>query len=352
MASYEPSLVYMETDIVCMVCEESCQRMQLVADLLLLQEETHSSGRPKSRVSSVMEPIALGHESYAKATDSIVANTKGLSISVKNLEKQIKAKNSTNIGKHAEKIASQAILLTEAAAQAAYFSSLTDARCSPAEPGIVDRYSFERARQAIQLSYNKFRMEHSMRLTDEHVLSLSKAFADNLAVLTQGCELASREKRMVSEDRVQLTSSSQCLQGATAAFLPCLKLFASQRTEESRKRCLLFGKPLLAAVDAVVDFSAFPQFSGKPAKLTQRGGESQTHILGGAMAVISSSIQLLSTVKVLLTEKNKKLQEASLQKFANCIKAVSDASKLLSSAVRQHSPISSRRPSAGQVSLT
>lgn len=352
MANYEPSAAFVKTGIVALVCEESCQRMQLVADLLLLKEETQGSSSSTPRVSSVMEPIAAGQESYGKACDSIVANTKGLSISVKELEKQIRMKNSNNVGKLAEKISSQAILLTEAAAQAAYFSSLTDMRCIPAEPGIIDHYLFERARQAMQLSYNKFRLEYFTSLTDEHVLSLSKAFADNLAVLTHGCELASEDKSLTAVDRMQLAACSQCLQGPTASFLTCLKLFASSRSQESQKRCMLFGKPLLAAVDAVVDFASFPQFSGTQAKLTQRGRECQTNILGGAMAVISSSIQLLNTVKVLLVEKDRRLHTSSLQKFANCVKAVGDASKLLSSAVRQHTPGSSRRPSAGQVSST
>ncbi len=345
MASYEPSASFMATGIIGMVCEESCQRMQLVADMLLLKEEPQGSSSSKPRVSSVIEPIAAGHESYSKASESIVANTKGLSISVKNLEKQVKTKNSVNIGKNAEKIASQAILLTEAAAQAAYFSSLTDVQCKPAEPGAIDRYMFERARQAIQLSYNKFQMEHYMSLTDEHVLSLSKAFADNLAVLTQGCDLASKDKEVTSTNRLQLAACSQCLQGATASFIPCLKLFGSNRSQEARKKCLLFGKPLLAAVDAIVDFAAFPQFSGTPAKLTQRGRESQTNILGGAMAIVSSCIQLLSTVKVVLTEEDQKVLATSLQKFVNCVKAVGEASKLLSTAVRHHTPASSRRPS-------
>lgn len=340
---------YAKPDHVARVCHESCERMQLVADLLLLKEGTQGSSSSSSRISSVMEPIAAGHESYGKSCDSIVANTKALAISVKDLGQQMKLMNANNITKLADKIANQAIFLTEAAAHAAYYSSLTDLRCKPAKPGVIDRYSFERARQAIHMSYDKFKLPYFSQLTNGQVLNISKTLAENLAILTHGCTLASENKIISPMDQNQFSTCSQSLQGTTASFLTSLKLFASTRTEETRKRCLLFGKPLLAAVDTVVDFISAPQFSATPAVLTQEGRESQTDILGGAMAVISSSIQLLGATRIIVIEEDKRIITSQLQRFANCTKAIGDASKLLSSAVRQHTPMSSRRPSAAQV---
>ena len=85
-----------------------------------------------------------------------------------------------------------------------------------------------------------------------------------------------------------------------------------------------------------------------PAVLTQRGFESQTEILGGAMAMVSSTIQLLEAAKSILENET---SSSHWQKFANCAKAVAEASKLLSTSIIDHTPVPSRRPSTDQSEL-
>ena len=283
----------------------------------------------------------MGNESYSKSRDAIIANTKGLAISVKDLSHKLNRLNLGGVYRTVQNITEQVVILTEAATHAAYFTALTDIRCKPATPGVVDRYSFERARQAVHMSYDMFKPDYVQSMTRNQVLQISRTFASNLGVLTQGCKLASENKSLKVADRSQFSNCVQCLQGTTSAFLASLKLFASSHTEENRKRCLLFGRPLLAAVDSTVEFTRFAQFAGKPAELTERGYQSQTEILGGAMAVVSSSIQLLETAERIMDSND----STNWQKMANCTKAVADSSKLLSSSIREHTPMPSRRPS-------
>ena len=333
-------------DLIGRVCEESCERMQLVADLLLLKSGKHSS--PTTKTLSVLEPVSTGNESYGKLRDTIVANTKALAISIKDFGKEMNLQNLRNTQELAIKVTNQAILLTETAAHAAYYSSLSDIGCKPAKPGVIDNYKFQRARQELQLSYEKFKPEYCTLSSSEQIVNISKTIAESLAVLTHGCAEASKNDKVSSGDRIQFANCSQSLQSATVTFVTALKAFATSHTNENCKKCLLFGKPLLATVDSIVEFSSFPQFSGEPAILTQKGHESQIDILGGSMAVISSSIQLLGTAKAILCggEHDTKLRASQWQKLANCIKAVGDATKLLSSAIREHTPMPSRRPSA------
>ena len=345
MATCSPPESYTMPSLVGKVFEESCEKMQLVADLLLLKEGTRGYSLSSSSVSSVM---AVGHVSYLKSCDSVVASTKDLAISVKDMVQQMKLKNTSKLQKLADSIATQVIVVTEEASHAAHNAALIDIRCKPAKTGIIDLYSFERVRQAIHMSYDKFKLEYFSQLTDELVLIISKTFAESLAVLIHGCTLASEEKKLSSMDQTQFSTCCQCLRGSTVSFLASLKCFASARTDENRKRCLLFGKPLLAAVDAVVDFASAPQFSGTPAVLTREGRASQTEILGGAMAVVSSSIQLLCAARIIVSNDDKTLKPPQLQRFANCMKAVGDASRLLSFIVRCHTPMSSGNPSSHQ----
>lgn len=333
------------------VCEESCERMQLVADILLLKTgnctSSHTQSQDRKRL-SVLEPVPGGNNSYSKLRDTIIASTKVLSISTKEFSSQMNLQCFNDIKTLAEKIANQAIELTEDAASAAYYAALTDVSCIPAMPGVISHYSFERAKQDLHLSYNKFGPDRGCKLSSQDVLEASKVFAENLAMLTRNCTQASVNEYVRTIDRTQFATCSQSLQSATAAFIPALKAFASSHSEGNRRRCLLFGKPLLAVVDSIVEFSSYPQFSGKPAILSHKGQESQIDILGGAMAVISSCIQLLDTAKSILNEdmNDKKRISHRWQKLANCTKSVNDSAKLLSTSIREHAPMPSRRPSA------
>lgn len=347
-----PSDLHLTPELVGRSCTDACDRIQLVADLLLLQSNTSSYQTPRPRTLSsqqpaALEPISKGNESYSKSRDAIVANTKGLAISVKSLSHSLNKLELGHVYRIVQNVTEQVIVLTEAASHAAYFTALTDVCCTPAQPGAVDRYSFERARQAVHMSYDMFRPDYVQSLTRNQILQISRTFATNLGLLSQGCKLASENKSLAVFDRSQFSNCVHCLQGATQAFLESLKLFASSHTDENRRRCLLFGRPLLAAVDSTVEFARFPQFAGKPAKLTERGYQSQTEILGGAMAVVSSSIQLLETTGNILDDNI----SSNWQKMANCTKAVADSSKLLSSSIRDHTPMPSRRPSTDQFHL-
>lgn len=321
------------THAVVRMCRESVERMQLVAELLLLQ-----SGRDKP---AALEPVSVGNESYGQSRDAIVANTKTLAISINQFGKTLHGKDLTLVYRLAQQVANQVIALTEAAAHAAYLAALSDATCEAASPPAVDRYTFTRARQELKLAHDKFRSEYGP-LTREQIMQVSGTFADNLAALTQGCKIAAENKQIKISDRVQFSHCAQGLQGTTAAFLTSLKAFAVTNSIEDRKKCILFGKPLLETVNSVVEYAYFAQFTGRPAKLTEDGYQAQTEILAGAMAIVGASVQLLNTGRSIL-ELNRAIsasgQEAGLwQKLVNCIKAVADATKFLSSAIHVHTP--------------
>ena len=336
-----PSDLFLTPELINRTCRDSCDRIQLVADLLLLQSKSNTYQPVAGQKPAALEPISQGNESYSKSRDAIVANTKGLAISIKDLTQNLHKHSLGGIYRTVESMTEQAIVLTEAATHAAYFTALADRRCQPARPSVVDRYSFERAKQAIHMSYDMFKPDYINSMTRSQVLQISKMFANNIAVLTHGCKNASENQSLKETDRSQFANLVVCLQGTTSSFLSSLKLFAAHHSEDNRKRCLIFGKPLLAAVDSTVEFSYFRQFAGRAAVLTERGYESQTEILGAAMAIVGSSIQLLETTGDILNEADSE----NWQKMVNCCKAVADATKLLSGSMRMHTPLPSRRPS-------
>lgn len=326
------------------MCGESVERIQLVAELLLLQ-----SGRDKP---AALEPVSTGHESYAKSRDAIVAHTKGLAISIKEFGKRLHGKDPTAVYQLANRVADQVILLTEASTHAAYFSALNDADSEPASPPVVDRYALSRARQDLKLAYAKFKLDYGS-LSREQVTRVSGVFADNLSILSRTCKQASENKSIRISDRVQFSNCAQGLQGATAAFLTSLKSFAGSNSIEDRKKCVLFGRPLIEMANSIVEYAHFAQFTGTAAKLSEDSYLAQTQVLAGAMAIVGATIQLLNTGRAILEESRGLGGEGGWtqgageqwQKLVNCSKAVADATKLLATAIRTHTPLPSALPS-------
>ena len=340
----------LSSELVILGCNEACDKIQLVADILLLQSTTpppSSLANYKEHQLASIQPFSVD-ESYGKSRDVIIANTKVLSISIKQLTNFLSKNHLDGVNEVVHSITDQVVILTEAATRAAYLTSMADIRCIPAKLGAIDHYQLECARQAVRMCYEKFKPQYEIFKSQGQIVNISRILADSIAKLSQECKQASENRKISRSDRSQFANCIQCLQGVTATFLESLKALASSHSEESRKRCLLFGKPLLAAVDTITDFAKFPQFSGTPAVLTQRGFESQTEILGGAMAVVSSTTQLFEATKSILGDET---SSSHWQKFASCAKAVAEASKLLSSSIREHTPIPSRRQSTDQSEL-
>lgn len=324
-----PSTAF-DRDILRRRCAEARESMELSSQLLLLQQGARFQA---------LESPGRGNESYSKARDLIVANTKALAITIKDLVTLLGQSSPSNYGAICQTILSiseQVVVLTEAAAHAAYLGALAiDPSSVPCVPGLVDEYAFAKARQLICFAYEKFKGENGP-MGVEIVLQLSRTFADNLAVLTKGCKSAIDSERLSDGDRAQFSTCIQSLQGTTAAFLTSLKSFASSTASEDRRRCLIFGRPVLEAVNSVVTFASFPQFAGKPAELSRRGSELQTEILGRAMAVVSSSIVVVNTTEAIMDDVS---NAQGWQKIVNCSKAVAEATKMLCTSLKEHDPI-------------
>lgn len=318
------------SELVLLGCNEACERIQLAADILLLQTNQPLPLLPNRE--SATQPFSADSESYGKSRDAIIASTKRLAISIKELTHLLEERNFYGVYKVMCSIASQVVSLIESATHAAYWTSMVDVQCKPAKLGTVNRYHFECARQTIHMCYEKFQPQYEIFHSTEILTTISKILADNIATLIHGCKHAAENKEISQHDRTQFGNCVQCLQGVTTIFLESLKCLVSSHSEEDCKHCLLFGKPLLSAVDMVIDFAKFPQFTGTPAILTQQGFESQMEIVGGAMAVVSSTVQLIVASKSVIGN------SICWKNFANCSKAVAEASKLLSSSVREHSP--------------
>ena len=325
--------VVSDSEVLIWECTEACEKIQLAADILLLQATPSSYVEHKHQF---QPPFSFGNDTYGKSRDAVIANTKGLAISVRELTHLLNKSALGGVSDIVHSITTKVVALVEAATSAACTIAMSDTRCKPGKPGSINLYEFERARQTIHLCYEKFKPQYGVFRSKEHILQTSRTLADSFAILTQGCIDAAQNKDLSNADRAQFDNCTQCLQGVTAPFMESLKTFAASNSEENCKCCLLFGRPVLSTIDTITEFAKFPQFNGIPAILTQRSFQSQTEIFGGAMAVVSSTVQILEAAKSVIKEHNIGLSIS--QKLANGSKAVAEASKLLSMSIRHRNP--------------
>ena len=138
----------------------------------------------------------------------------------------------------------------------------------------------------------------------------------------------------------QFRQCAKSISGTTAALLSAIKCYAKSRQEKDREKCIIFTKPLLETINAMMAFGSLPEYSGVAARMSEQGREAQCAILGGAMAVVSSSIRLFTSTASLIENHEDPVQ---WQKMMQCCKAISDSTKLLSGALRENSITGSQR---------
>lgn len=320
-------------------CDEAVTLMELVAELLLLR-----SG-PKVQA---LFPVARAGESYTKSRDAIVANTKGLAISIKDITRHLKEERLPDVESTMQLIAEKVSVLTEAAAHAAYVTAMCDIESIEATMSSIDQYSFAKSRQLIVTACGKLAPQRSAHLDKPAVLALTQTIASNLTFLRQSCLRAGEAKHLKDLQKHQFSSCVQCFDGVSATFVTAVKTYIHSGNDSDRRNMHLFTKPLVSAVDSIVDYACSAEFTGSPARLTSRGEQSQTAILAGSMAVVSSSVQLLNTVSGLLehwnvnnvqkTKKKYSAEEKHWTRLVSCARSVANSCKMLASSIKEHTP--------------
>ncbi|XP_065841603.1 talin rod domain-containing protein 1-like [Oscarella lobularis] len=304
-------------------CEESIDLIQLVADLLLL----HGDPEP-----TALEPVTSASDSYAKCRDTIVARTKGLAIMVNELATQIRANKLADVSRTIRSGAEAVVALTEAATHAAYTVGVADPGSTAAYPGLVDRYRFSRAKHRILGACARFDLSYGI-LTEQQILQISAQIAHNLTILTETCQIAANQAAD-PQSQDQFRQCSKSISGTTAALLASIKAYAKTRQDKDREKCVIFSKPLIEVIDAVLAFGALAEYAGEPARMSEIGKSTQQAILGGAMATVASCVKLFNVIPGLVRN------VADTEAWKNlmlCSKAVAEATKLLCSALREHS---------------
>ncbi|OCT89715.1 talin rod domain-containing protein 1 [Xenopus laevis] len=310
------------------ICEQCKNKMQLVADLLLLSSEP----RPVSPESS----LQFG-ETFEKCRDTVIARTKGLSILTHDVQSQLNMGRFAEVGDTVQEMGDLLVSLIELSAHAAYLAAVEVPGSQAAQAGLVDRYKVTRCRHEVEQSCATLRSVPLAELTPQLLLEVSQNLSRNLKTLTDA-SVAASDKSRDKFAKEQFKLGVKCMSTSASALLACVREVKTSPSELSRNRCALFSGPLVQAVHALVGFATEPQFLGRAAILNPEGKAVQTAILGGAMSVVSACVLLTQCLRDItqLSDSSSKMTDYK-DRLRSSACAVSDGCNLLSQALRERS---------------
>ena len=313
--------------------EESALEIQLTAELLLLRG---------GKRAQVLGPVASAHNSFSKCLDGVIANSKSLLISIQVVLDFLRATQATGPYNKQEQIrivdqlTNSAVSLTEQSAHAAYHVGVSLPQSKPAVIGVIDMYRLSKARFLVNRCVRQLSVVDTGSEEGRGAIAanISRTVAESVSVFVRACSRAAEHERVPSAKREQLGLLAQCVQGCSASFLTTLK---SLSTERDGHLCILFSRPLLAALDTCVDYllEVGDVLLGQPAELSAEAHKVQLKVLGIAMAVVSGCAKFLSTAAKLESGES---DEKGWQQLLKCQIAVTDASSMLTTLLQDQAP--------------
>lgn len=265
------------------VCADTRRIIQMTSEALLLRERDR----------------ALSHQPFSGCCDTLVGKSKAVSIVVGNLQAAVNDAQAQAACMHLGELAEGVSILTETAAQAVYLVGELHPSCVKARPSIIDHYALSRGRLAIQLAIEVFSRPNT---TAAHTMAASAVIATHLEVLRDECMLAGERCTDVGAKQ-QFKACSKALVAVTAVLVASIKEFVRSPTPARRARCVLFSKPLLECIDAIMSYVHSDEtFTGTPATLPKKISDVLKPVQAAALSVVSTTGMLIAACKGVLCD--------------------------------------------------
>ena len=257
---------------VVLACKLSQQRMQAVADMLLLTSDMRPVHSDK---------VLVHNDSCPKYRDTVVTKTKGILVATSKINELVYTVTARwqDVCLCIQDICELVVSLVECCAHLAYLVGIRSPAATPAIPGIIDPYKLRRAGLSVELGCHRLRQTSREILSPPVLVQICSEVSSSLSELTESCKKASE----LASDAGDQDQFKHCIKSFTACgscLLSSIKCFKRQPTELHRQRCINFSEPLLASVKGMVSFATEEQFIGKPAVLPADGKENMKAILG------------------------------------------------------------------------
>lgn len=305
-------------------------KMQTVADMLLLQSET----------SITIQPHFNTDNNFKKCKDTIIKHAKGLAATIRQINHQLREKQYGSLCKSLEVLADQVVIVTEATAHMTY-TNVVDSITST-EQHSFNRYLLVRCELDITAACERLQFEYGP-LSNEELLKTTSGVSEHVATIKRICLEAKDLESLPSEDKTQISLLGDTISAAFVCFVSCLKILASNpQSLEYRQKCLTLSKPLLASIASLRQITDTASLTDMPVLLEKKSSEPMTTLLGSAMAIVSSSVRYVESVQNVAEDMD---DNSSWKSLVNCSKSVAESATLMATSLKENTPRSTPLPS-------
>ncbi|XP_041356026.1 talin rod domain-containing protein 1-like [Gigantopelta aegis] len=278
--------------LVVTTCDLCHSKLQTIAEILLLSCEA----RP-----IVCDEITPFSKSYSRCRDDIFERLKVLSNVVKDLMSQIYTVTVRwqDITAGVVEMTNFVAKLVECCDNIAYLVAISFPNCSPALPGVVDKYQVSLANLELKLYCSRLKRSRLDDLNPQILVETCSSISKSLAVMTEICRQAS-ELTQDHNDQEQFKLCVKSVTSSASCLISSIKSFKSRPNAVHLGRIIAFCDPVISSSSAMASFSTEQGFIGTPAELTSDAKDIHKSILGATLSVISSCIQICKSVRDLV----------------------------------------------------
>jgi len=284
------------------LCTTIIQTMQMATNTLLLRERD----------------MPLSIQSFSGCCDTLVAKRKVLSIAVQDCVAGLQSKDAAGMCVALAKINEAVCIVTETTAQAVFTFGERTPGSTKSKAGAVDGYLLARGRLAITVATSRFGKPN---IHTSEVMSIAAVVATHLDILRDQCNKAKEKLEATAPKQSTIFDAlARGLSGNAAVLVAAIKALVADQSEHNRQTAQILAKPLLTAVDSLIEFaSANPAFAGIPSTLQPQAADIVKPIQAAAMSVGSASTLFLTAVKAKLSNPGDAAAPAAVARYTNAV---------------------------------
>lgn len=279
------------------LCTESIKTTQMATDSLLLRERD----------------VPLSQQSYSGCCDTMVPKIKEMQMSIEAVISDLVGADPVKIAKHLSQVTSTLCVIVETTAQAVYMVSEKTPGCVKAVPSVIDAYILNRGRLAIEVASNSLTRGSIQK---EQMMAVAAVFATHLELIRQQCQSATA-KLLKSEpnDAAQFSAIGKSVASSAAVLVTSIKAFVTNQSQEAQNTIALFTKPILALIDALIEFSMGNKFVGSPPKVKREVADYIKPMQAASLSAASATTLLIAGIKVVLTNPSDRKAKDSISSY-------------------------------------
>eukprot|EP00041_Stephanoeca_diplocostata_P004048 m.40463 g.40463 ORF g.40463 m.40463 type:complete len:344 (+) comp14820_c0_seq2:118-1149(+) len=290
------------------LCSETIKTCQMASDALLLRERD----------------LPLSAQPYSACCDTLVAKRKDIELCIEKLAVALQNRVPEGICLQLALLAEAVCVVTETAAQAVFMVSEKTPGCTKAKPSVLDSYVLHRGRLAIDIASAGFGRETT---GPQQIMTISAVIATHLELIrNQLLAAAAKLKEQGSVKHSIVSSIANTLSGNATVLVSVIKAFVATPTNDLRENAAIFAKPVIATIDAIIEFAASDaSFTGSPPQIKREVADFTKPLQAAAMSLVSAATLLVSAARTMLTHPGDTSANQQFTKYSSALNSALQA---------------------------